>query len=86
MSVLSGFIKTIKYRLTDAGYKWQSEKTSSQTVVMGDGTDDTDTVESRFGNIKGITTSTTESETGKAREAVMTRHTGLFIHYSSLRF
>mgnify|MGYP002541326647 CR=1 FL=1 len=28
----------------------------------------------------------TESETRKAREAVMTRHTGLFIHYSSLRF
>lgn len=28
----------------------------------------------------------TESETGKAREAVMTRHPGLFIHYSSLRF
>ena len=28
----------------------------------------------------------TESETGKAREAVMTRPPGLFIHYSSLCF
>ena len=57
MSILSGFLKTIKYRFTDEGYKWQSEKTSSQTVVMGDGTDDTDTVEKRFGKMKGITSS-----------------------------
>lgn len=57
MAILSGFFKTIKYRLTDAGYKWQSEKTSSQTVVMGDGNDVTDTVENRFGTIEGITSS-----------------------------
>ena len=57
MSILSGFFKTIKYRMTNEGYKWQSEKTSSQTVVMGDGTDNTDTVEKRFGAINGITSS-----------------------------
>ena len=57
MSILSGFFKTIKYRMTDQGYKWQSEKTSSQTVVMGDGTDNTDTAEKRFGAINGITSS-----------------------------
>lgn len=57
MAILQGFIKTIKRRLTNEGYKWQSEKTSSQTVVMGDGTDNTDTVEKRFGKMKGITSS-----------------------------
>lgn len=57
MSILSGFFKTIKYRMTNEGYKWQSEKTSSQTVVMGDGTDNTDTAEKRFGAINGITSS-----------------------------
>ena len=57
MSILSGFLKTIKYRLTDEGYRWQSEMTSSASVVMGDGTDGTDTVEKRFGKMKGITSS-----------------------------
>lgn len=57
MSILSGFFKTIKYRMTNEGYKWQSEKTSSQTVVMGNGTDNTDTAEKRFGAINGITSS-----------------------------
>lgn len=57
MSILPGFLKTIKYRVTDEGHKWQSEKTSSQSVVMGDGTDNTDTVEKRFGKMKGITSS-----------------------------
>ena len=58
MSILSGFLKTVKYRLTDSGYLWQSEKTSSSSVIMGDGTDDTDTLESRFGNAKGISSDT----------------------------
>lgn len=69
MSILSGFFKTIKYRMTDSGYKWQSEKTSSQTVVMGDGTDDTDTVEKRFGKIKGITSSLASTSTTYALSA-----------------
>ena len=71
MSILSGFFKTIKYRLTDTGYKWQSEKTSSQTVVMGDGTDNTDTAEKRFGAIKGLTSSTSVTETGYALDATI---------------
>lgn len=69
MSILSGFFKTIKYRLTDSGYKWQSEKTSSQTVVMGDGTNDEDTLEKRLGGVKGLTTSTSVTSTGYAWDA-----------------
>lgn len=69
MAILSGFFRSKKRRKTNDGYKLESQWTSSQTVVMGDGTDDTDTVESRFGDIKGITTSTTESETGKVLDA-----------------
>lgn len=69
MSILSGFIKTIKYRLTDDGYKWQSEKTSSHTVVMGDGTDDTDTLESRLGSVKGITSSLSSTDSSYALSA-----------------
>lgn len=37
MSILSGFIKTRKYRKTSEGYKWQSEDTSAQTVFFDDG-------------------------------------------------
>ena len=55
MSILSGFFKTKRHRLTDSGYKLQSEWTSSQTVVMGDGTDDTNTLERNCGAINGIT-------------------------------
>ena len=36
MSILSGFIKTKKYRKTDEGYKLESRWTSSQTVEMDD--------------------------------------------------
>lgn len=71
MAILQGFIKTIKRRLTNEGYKWQSEKTSSQTVVMGDGTDNTDTAEKRFGAIKGLTSSTSVTETGYALDATI---------------
>lgn len=71
MAILQGFIKTIKRRLTNEGYKWQSEKTSSQTVVMGDGTDNTDTAEKRFGAIKGLTSSTSVTDTGYALDATI---------------
>ena len=57
MSIASGFTKMKNYILTSSGYKLLSRWTSSQTVHMGDGTDDTDTVENRFGAIKGITSS-----------------------------
>ena len=69
MSIASGFTKMKNYILTSSGYKLLSRWTSSQTVHMGDGTDDTDTVEYRFGAIKGITTSTNVSETGYAADA-----------------
>lgn len=57
MSIASGFTKMKNYILTSSGYKLLSRWTSSQTVHMGDGTDDTDTVEYRFGTMKGITSS-----------------------------
>lgn len=57
MSIASGFTKMKNYILTSEGYKLLSRWTSSQTVHMGDGTDDTDTVENRFGAMKGITSS-----------------------------
>ena len=38
MGILSGFIKTKRYRKTDSGYKIQSEWTHSDTVEMSDGT------------------------------------------------
>lgn len=63
MSILSGFLKTKKRRLTEDGYKLQSNWTSSQTVVMGDGTDDTNTLEKNLGAIQGISSSlTSDSE------------------------
>ena len=57
MSIASGFTKMKNYILTSSGYKLLSRWTSSQTVHMGDGTNDTDTVEYRFGAMKGITSS-----------------------------
>lgn len=72
MSILSGFLKTRKYRKTVSGFKKQSEWTSSQTVVMGDGSDDTDTLENRFGKIKGATSSLASTST----EYVLTAKAG----------
>ena len=69
MGIISGFAKMKNYILTSEGYKLLSRWTSSQTVHMGDGSDDTDTVEYRFGAMKGITTSTNVSETGYAADA-----------------
>ena len=69
MSIASGFTKMKNYILTSSGYKLLSRWTSSQTVHMGDGSNDTDTVENRFGAMKGITTSTNVSETGYAADA-----------------
>lgn len=65
MSILSGFIKTRKYRKTSSGYKWQSEDTSSQTVFMDDG----NTAETNLGAIKGITDSTTATNSNVALSA-----------------
>lgn len=53
MSIVKGFQKIKRYRKTDAGYKLQSQWTSSETVEMEDG----NSLEHNLGNIKGITDS-----------------------------
>ena len=55
MSILSGYKRFKDYIKTDNGYILTSRRTTSDAVVMGDGTDDTDTLESRLGGITGIT-------------------------------
>lgn len=44
MGILSGFIKTKRYRKTDQGYILQSELTMSDTVNFSDGTTLTDKI------------------------------------------
>lgn len=65
MSILSGFFKTKKYRKTTDGYKLESNWTSGNTVELDDG----NTVQNNLGAIKGITTSTSVTETGYAADA-----------------
>lgn len=65
MSILSGFLKTKKYRKTANGYKLQSEWTSSQTVQMDDG----NTLQNNLGAIKGITSSLTSTNSSYALSA-----------------
>lgn len=65
MSILSGFFKTKKYRKTADGYKLESNWTSGNTVELDDG----NTVQNNLGAIKGITTSTSVTETGYAADA-----------------
>lgn len=65
MSILSGFLKTKKYRKTASGYKLQSEWTSSQTVQMDDG----NTLQTNLGAIKGITSSLTSTNSSYALSA-----------------
>ena len=69
MSIASGFKKMKNYILTSEGYKWISRLTSSQTVVMGDGTNIKDTVESRISALKGITSTLTSSSNEYALSA-----------------
>ena len=59
MSILSGFKRFKDYIKTDSGYVLSSRWTKSDAVVMGDGSDDTNTLESNLGAIKGITDSLT---------------------------
>lgn len=66
MSILSGFLKTKKYRKKDDGnYQLQSEWTSSETVEMGDG----NTLETNLGSIKGITSSLSSTSSNYALSA-----------------
>lgn len=69
MSILTGFKRFKKFIKTDNGYMPSYDKTIASAVCFGDGTDDTDTVESRLSGIKGITTSNSVTETGYAADA-----------------
>lgn len=63
MSILSGFKRYKDYLKTDNGYQLMSRWTKSDAVVMGDGTDDTNTLEKNLGAIQGISSSlTSDSE------------------------
>ena len=69
MSILKGFKRFKKFIKTDNGYMPSYDKTIASAVCFGDGTDDTNTVESRLSGIKGITTSNSVTETGYAADA-----------------
>lgn len=69
MSILTGFKKFKDYIKTDAGYVLGSRWTSSETVIMGDGSDDTNTLEKNCGAIHGITDSLTSESSNIAASA-----------------
>ena len=69
MSILSGYTRYKRHILTSGGYKLCSQWTSSNSVVMGDGTDDTNTLETNLGSIKGITDSLTATSSNIALSA-----------------
>lgn len=71
MSILSEFKRFKKYTKTNEGYIPSYEKTIASAVCFGDGTDDTNTVEAKLGAIKGITASTSVTETGYAADATV---------------
>ena len=57
MSILSTFKKYKDYILTENGYQLSSRWTKSDAVIMGDGTDDSNTLEKNLGAIHGISNS-----------------------------
>lgn len=61
MSILSGFKKFKDYIKTNNGYQLMSRWTKSDAVIMGDGTDDTNTLEKNLGAINGISSSLTSN-------------------------
>ena len=69
MSILSTFKKYIDYIFTENGYQLSSRWTKSDAVVMGDGTDDTNTLEKNLGSIQGITDSLTATSSNIALSA-----------------
>ena len=69
MSILSTFKKYKDYILTSNGYQLSSRWTKSDAVVMGDGTDDTNTLEKNLGSIQGITDSLTATSSNVALSA-----------------
>ncbi|MGN0432811.1 MAG: hypothetical protein ACI4EQ_10700 [Lachnospiraceae bacterium] len=66
MSILSGFKRFKDYIKTDEGYILGSRWTGSDSVIMGDGTDDTNTLEKNCGAIHGITDSLTANNSNIA--------------------
>ena len=66
MSILSGFKKYKDYILTDSGYQLSSRWTSSESIIMGDGTDDSNTLEKNLGSVNGITDSLTSTNSNVA--------------------
>ncbi|MBO5167152.1 MAG: tail fiber protein [Lachnospiraceae bacterium] len=69
MSILTGFKKFKDYIKTDAGYVLSSRWTKSDSVIMGDGSDDTNTLEKNCGAIHGITDSLTSESSNIAASA-----------------
>lgn len=65
MSILSGYKKVKNYIETGSGKKLLSRWTSSNTVEF----EDRKTAQTKVGAIKGITTSTSATETGYAADA-----------------
>lgn len=70
MSILSGVFKKFKdYILIDGKYVLSSRWTKSDAVIMGDGTDDSNTLEKNLGSVKGITDSLTATSSNVALSA-----------------
>ena len=55
MSILSGFVRTKKYRKTSEGYIWQSEDTHESSVKFDDNTTLTDKIKSHPQKASDIT-------------------------------
>ena len=58
MGILSGMIRTRRYRRTDSGYVWQSEDTHESSVKFDDGTTLTEKMSSHKQNASTITSGT----------------------------
>lgn len=70
MSILSGVFKKFKdYILIDGKYVLSSRWTKSDAVIMGDGSDDSNTLEKNLGSVKGITDSLTATSSNVALSA-----------------
>ena len=72
MSILSGFLKTKRRRLTDEGYILQSEWTSASTVEFADGMNAEEKmqdIESQILNMSQVELDTTLSVEGQAADA-----------------
>lgn len=58
MGILSGMIRTRRYRKTESGYIWQSEDTHESSVKFDDGTTLTEKMSSHKQNASTITSGT----------------------------